>query len=168
MPERARQLAHQHVGDDHRRQLAAGQHVAADRDLVVGEVLVHPLVEALVAAAEQRHVRLLGQLVGELVVEQPPGRREQHDPRPLPARVGGLQRRVDDVDPQHHPGPAAVGRVVDLPGAERRRVAVVEEPQLVPFADRVLNRALRLEPVEGLREEGEDVELQALSRGCRR
>ena len=85
MAERAGQLAHQHVGDDHRRQLAAGQHVAADRELVVGEVLVDAVVEALVAAAEQRHVRLGDQLVGDRVVEQRPGRREQHDPRPLPS-----------------------------------------------------------------------------------
>ena len=37
----------------HRRHLAAGQHVVADRELAVDEVLVHPLVDALVAAAQQ-------------------------------------------------------------------------------------------------------------------
>ena len=72
MAERPGQLAHQHVGDDHRRQLAAGEHVAADRELVVGEVLVDAVVEALVAAAEQGHVGLGGQLVGDRVVEQRP------------------------------------------------------------------------------------------------
>ncbi len=40
MAESAGQLAHQDVGDDHRRQLATGEDVTADRELVVGEVLV--------------------------------------------------------------------------------------------------------------------------------
>ena len=122
-------------------------------------MLVHPLVEALVAAAEQRQVRLGGQLVGERVVEQPPGRREQHDPRHLAVRIGRLQGRVDDVDPQHHAGAAAIGRVVDLAGAERGRLAVVEEAQLVALVERVADRALRPEPVERLGEQREDVEL---------
>ena len=47
------------------------------------------------------------------------------------ALVDRLQRRRDDVDPQHHPGAAAVGLVVHLSRrAERRPVAVVEQPQL--------------------------------------
>src|SRR4051812_32999847 len=56
--EGAGQLAHDHVGDDHRRQLAAGQHVAPDRELVVGEVPVDAVVEPLIAATEQGQVRL--------------------------------------------------------------------------------------------------------------
>ena len=119
---------------------------------------MHALVEALVAAAEKGHVRLGRQLVREPVVEQPAGGREQNDPRLLAISVGGLQRRVDDVDAQHHPGAAAVRRVVHLAGIERRRVAVVEEAQLVPRAERVLHRALRGEPVERLREEREHVQ----------
>jgi hypothetical protein len=35
VPERAGQLAQHRVGDHHRRQLPAGQHVAADRDVSV-------------------------------------------------------------------------------------------------------------------------------------
>ena len=41
-PERAGQLAEHGVGDHHRRQLAAREHVAADRDGSVGEVLARP------------------------------------------------------------------------------------------------------------------------------
>ena len=67
--ERARKPPHQRVGDDHRRQLAPGQHVAADRHLVVGQVVMHPLVEALVAAAEQGDARLCGQFGHQAVVE---------------------------------------------------------------------------------------------------
>ena len=73
------------VGDDHRRKLATGEHVAADRELVVGEMPVDPLVEALVTPAEQRHVGLGGQLVRDRVVEQPPGRAEQHNAAAAPS-----------------------------------------------------------------------------------
>src|SRR5687768_10750495 len=47
--ERAGELAEHGVADDHRRQLAARQHVAPDGDLVRAEVVDDPLVEALVA-----------------------------------------------------------------------------------------------------------------------
>ena len=85
------------------------------------------LVEALEAGGEQR--------------QRAPRRRA---PRRAPGRAGapagrarspaasrrvavdGLERRVDDVDAQHHPGAAAVGLVVDLAARERREVAVVE------------------------------------------
>jgi len=156
--EGAGQLAHEDVGDDHRRQLAAGEDVAADRELVVDKVLVDAVVEALVASAEQRQVRLGDQLVGDLVAQHRPGRREQHDPRPRPPAVGGPQGGVDHVDPQHHAGAAAVGRVVDLAGAQRGRLAVVDQPQLVALGERVGDGALRPQPLEGLGKEGEDVE----------
>src|SRR2546427_13256862 len=45
--ERAGELAQHRVADDHRRRLAAGEHVAADRHLIACEVLEDALVEAL-------------------------------------------------------------------------------------------------------------------------
>ena len=72
MAQRTRQLAQDGVAHDHRGELAAGQHVAADRDLVAGEVLDDALVEPLVAPAQQRQRRLARELVDERVVEQPP------------------------------------------------------------------------------------------------
>ena len=69
VPERARQLPDHRVGHHHRRQLAARQDVRADRDHVGGEVLVHALVEALVAPRQQRERGLCRQLGGERVVE---------------------------------------------------------------------------------------------------
>ena len=81
------------------------------------QVLVDALVEPLVAPAEKRDVVLLGQLVGKLVVEQPPGRGEQDDPGVLSAGICRLQRGIDYVDPQHHAGATAVGRIVHLASA---------------------------------------------------
>src|SRR6478736_7122441 len=54
--ESAWKLAQDRVEDDHRRELAAGEHVAADRDLLGDEVLEDALVEALVAAAQERQL----------------------------------------------------------------------------------------------------------------
>ena len=46
------------VDHDHGRDLPAGQDVVADRDLVRGQVLGHPLVHALVPAADQDDLRV--------------------------------------------------------------------------------------------------------------
>ena len=80
--ERPRQLAHHRVADHHRRQLAA-RTARTGRSTHVGrEVLVHALVEALVAPAQQRELLLAGQLGGERVVELPPaGRQRDHAAR---------------------------------------------------------------------------------------
>ena len=72
--------------------------------------------------------------------------------------VDRLERRRDDVDAQHHPCTAAVRRVVDLAGAQRRRVAVVEEPELELGAENGGDRLLLGQPAEGMRNLGEDVE----------
>src|SRR5829696_6463506 len=75
--ERAGELAQDRVAHDHGGQLAAGEHVAPDRDGVAGEMLDDALVEALVAAAQQCDGRLGGQLVDEAVVEHPAARRQR-------------------------------------------------------------------------------------------
>ncbi len=103
--------------------------------------------------------RLRRELGGERVVEHAARGREHDRPRPDPGLpVGRLERRIDDVDPHHHPGAAAVGRVIDLPGAERRRLPVVEAAQLRAAADGVGDVALLAEPAEPLGEQGEDID----------
>ena len=131
MAERARQLAQHRVAHDHRRQLAAGEHVAADRDDVAGEVLEDALVEALVAAAQQRQRGLAGELARR-APRRAAARRARARSRAGCSRsshridaVVGAQRAVEHVHAQHHPGAAAERRVVDLPAAERRVIAEV-------------------------------------------
>ena len=75
--------------------------------------------------------------------------------------VGGLERGVDDVDPEDHPGAAPVGSVVDLAGAQRSRVAVVVEAKLGAVLERVGDVALAAEPLEVLREQREEVDDQS-------
>jgi hypothetical protein len=58
------------VDQDHRRQLAAGQDVIADRDLPVHAVLNEPLVHAFVAAGDEDQPWVLRELTDEPVVQQ--------------------------------------------------------------------------------------------------
>ena len=98
---------------------------------VAREVLDDPLVEALVASAQQRQRGLAGQLVDERVVEQRARRARARSPAAARAARRGRCRsgraaRVDHVDAQDHAGAAAERRVVDLPAAQRRVVAEVD------------------------------------------
>jgi hypothetical protein len=75
------------------------------------------------------------------------------------ATVDRIQRGRDHVDAEHHAGAAAVGVVVDLTVAERRRVAVREQSQVELSAEDRRDRTLLRQPREGVRHEREDVEL---------
>src|SRR5688500_4739350 len=56
--EDARQEARHRVGHHEGGGLAARQHVVADRELLVHQVLAHPLVHPLVAAADEHQMRV--------------------------------------------------------------------------------------------------------------
>ena len=102
--------------------------------------------------------RLGGELLDERLVELAALRRQRDHARRGRVAVGGLERGRDDVDPQHHPRAAPVRRVVDLAGTQRRRVAVVEEPQLELRAENRGNGLLLGQPAESVWNLGEDVE----------
>ena len=117
-----------------------------------------PLVEALEARREHHELALGGQLLHERLVELAPLRRQRDDPRRLGVTVGRVERCRDDVDPQHHPRPTAVRRVVDLARPQRRRVAVVEQAQLQLTTEHVRDRSMLRHPREGMRDLREDVD----------
>ena len=149
----------------HRGQLAAGQHVAADRDLVGHEVLEDPLVEALVAAAQQRELRLGRQLA------TPARRRAAGRPASARSRAARAQRR---------PGPRRSARAAPPPSRPRAGPCPAPPPngvsstcphfsgvvarkstrlERVPERERVRDVPLGPEPLEPLREQREDVML---------
>ena len=156
--ERSGQPARDRVDQHHRRQLAAGEDVRADRDRVGAEVVDDARVESLEAGREHRDRRLRGELLDERLVELAALRRQRDHARGPVVAVGRLERGRDDIDAQHHARAAAVGRVVDLAGAQRRRVPVVEEPKLELGAEDGGKRLLLGQPAEGMRNLGEDVE----------
>ena len=103
-------------------------------------------------------MRLRRELLHDGLRQRTALRREGDDALCGVAPVGGVERGGDDVDAQDHAGSAAVGVVVDLAGAERRRVAVVEESELELAAQHACNGLLLGHPREGMRNLGEDVE----------
>ena len=100
MAQGARKLAQHGVGQHHRGQFAAGEHVAPDRYLVAGEVLDDPLVEPLVAPGQERQSRLAGELVDQRVVEQPPagGQRDHAPIGPQLHRIASVARPQRGLD----------------------------------------------------------------------
>jgi hypothetical protein len=103
----------------------------------------------------------LSQLIGQLIIQQPPRGREQDNPRVLPIRIGSLQRRIDNINPENHPRPTPIGRIINLPSAKRSGIAIVEQTQFIPLSQSILHRPLTLKPLEGLGEERENVESHA-------
>src|SRR6202521_2534918 len=114
------------IDHHHRGELAAGQHVVANRDLLVDQVRGNPLIDALIPSADQIEVILAGKLAHQPLVEQFTLRRQQ-DHRPF-ARARAY-RFEDRLRLQHHPRAAAIGDIVDLPVAVVRVVAEVMDAQ---------------------------------------
>src|ERR1700687_1806730 len=99
------------IDQHHRRQLAAGEHVVTDRDLPVGEVSTDPLVDPLVAAADQIEIGVRGQFAHQLLGEPLPLRTQQDDG---PAASARAYRFEDGFRLEHHAGATAVWNVIDL------------------------------------------------------
>ena len=80
------------VGHHQRGQLAAGQHVVADGQLLVHELLAHPLVHALVAAADEHQVRSRAPARARPpgVKRRPAGIQQDHARRPSGARSASM------------------------------------------------------------------------------
>ena len=114
----AGQQPHAGIQQHQRRQLAAGQHVVADADLLGAARVEHALVDALVAAAQQ-HARRARPRARAPVLGQRP--RRAATGRAAAARRRGADRRVEHVRPHHHAGAAAERRVVHACGAGRSR-----------------------------------------------
>ena len=100
-----------------------------------------------------------GELLHERLVERAAARRERDDPPLAPVAVDRVERGADDVHAKDHPGPAAVGLVVDLARAKRREVAVAPEAEVELLAEHARERPVLGEPGERRRDESEDVDL---------
>src|SRR6202140_27952 len=99
------------IDQHHRRQLAAGEHVITDRALPVGEVGTDPLVDPLVASADQIEIGVRGQFAHQLLGEPLPLRTQQDDG---PAASARSYRFEDGLRLEHHAGATAVWNVIHL------------------------------------------------------
>ena len=111
---------------------------------------------------EDRSVELLlgGELLDGRLVELAALRCQRDDTVVGDAAVDGVECCRNHVHAQHHSGAAAVGVIVDLARPQRGRVAVAEQPQVEAATENGGDGTLLGEPAEGMRNEGENVELQ--------
>ena len=122
------------------------------------------LVESLEARREESEPFLLRELFHDLLRQLPALRGQRDDPVVGHGAVGRVESSRDDVDPEQHPRAAAVRLVVHLPGTERRRVAVGEQPEVELGTEHRGDGALFGEPREGVGNEGEYVQLHGATR----
>ena len=125
LAEHAGHEARDRIDDHERAELAAGQHVVADRQLLVDRDLEHALVDALVAPAHEHEVRQRGERSHARLGQRRPRGDEQDAMRGRRAR-GLVDRREQRLGLHHHARPAAVRSVVDGAVAIGREVARVD------------------------------------------
>ena len=127
------------------------------------------LVEALVAAAEQRDAGSVGELGRQASSSgRPAGGERDHAPALATStrrRRNGPRAPLDDVDPDTMPAPPPYGVSSTCPALERRRRAQVDARELVAEPERVADVPLLEEPVEPAREQREDVDAHSAADG---
>src|ERR1700694_1434426 len=144
------------IDDHHRGELAAGEHVVPNRDLLVDQVRGDPLIDALVPSADQIEVFVAGQLADQPLVEQFTLWRQQ-DHRPF--AHSRAHRFEDRLRLQHHPRAAAIRHVVDLAVAVVRVIAqVMEAPRDEPVGEPSSGDSGAEGAWEHLGEEGQDLD----------
>jgi hypothetical protein len=164
--QRPRQLAHHAVDHHHRRELAAGEHVVADRNLVVRCAPDQSLVDPFVASGEHHDALLFRKLRHQRVIEHAPLRRQVHHSRlryttaflPLPRR---RQRFFQRLGHHHHAWSAAIRAIVDAAVIVGREVARIPQHQVIqPALPRPAGHAASGHRLEHRRKQCHDVDLQ--------
>jgi len=100
------------IDQDQCRELPPGQHIIADRDFIRDQVLPDPLIDALVAAAEKRKVRMLDQFEGHFLGEEAPLRGEQNDRADGLGSKDILHRCKDRFHLHHHPAATPIRFII--------------------------------------------------------
>ena len=151
----AGQQPHAGVQQHQRRQLAAGQHVVADADLLSAARVDHALVDALVAPAQQPHAGPGGQVARtRACVERRAARREVEraaDRHPRPIAASSTSGRITMPAPPPNGVSSTVrcrsdGSFADVDGLERPP----------PRFERPAGQRLPERPREHRREQGQD------------
>src|SRR4029077_13393125 len=146
-----------HIDQHHGRDLAAAENIVADRNLAAGQRSADPIIDALVAAANDDDSRLGRKLFGHTLVERLTPRLHQDHPAWVlwPDRLHGLEHRLR-LD--HHARAATERHVVDLAVAIVSMVAQVMRVEFDQTAlDGTPDHALVENRREHAREDGDDV-----------
>ena len=105
-----------------------------------------------------------GELLDQRLIELAALRRQSDHPVIGTLSVGRVERRRDDVDPQHHARAAPVRVVVHLTLVERCRVAVAEQAKVELGPEDGRKGPLLGEPGERVGDEREDIDAQSRRR----
>jgi len=153
-----------HHGIDHhsRRQRAVRQHIVADRQLIRDQPLAHPLIHALVLAANEDQMSCLRKRPGVALRKLPSLRGHQDDPRiRRPHRLDRLKQRLRLQD---HAGAAAIGPII------RRATRILRKiPQIHDTNDRraharsPFQHALFEEPPKHARKKRDHIDAQTFA-----
>ena len=117
----ARDQARDHVHDHGSAQFPSAENVVADRNLAVRQVLADPLIDALVAPADQHQAAQSGQFLGLVLVQLLALRGKQNDGLAGSSRnairarghAQALDAFKDRFRLEHHTLAAAEGAVID-------------------------------------------------------
>ena len=120
------------VQQGQRRQLTARQNEVAKAQLYVDVTIEKSLIDALVSPAKQHGARPDGEFSDHLLIDPTPRRREVNHRRTasrvaLATRTNRRERALEWLGEQNHPGPAAIGTVVDAAVMAIRKIT--QRPQ---------------------------------------
>jgi hypothetical protein len=115
------------IDDDHRRQLATGEHIVTDGDLVGDQVLAHPLIHSLVPPADKKQALLLAtsQFERNGLGKKAPLGAQKYDRHVHPIRQNGLHSSEDGLRLHHHSTSPAVRGIIRNPVFASRVIADV-------------------------------------------
>ena len=112
------------IGHDHSGQLAAREHVVADRQALIG-IRIGALVDALVTAAHKQQALAFEQALGHMLRKGLAAGGEEHHGGLGTLRADGLDCLGNRLDLHEHALPAAIRLVIDGAMAVVRPVAQV-------------------------------------------
>src|SRR5262245_6788368 len=168
VPEGAGEEAHGRLGHREGGHLPAREHEVAQAHLLGGHRLPHPLVDPLVAAAEEHEAAEAGVTAGGVLVEAAAPRGEQHDRVAVAPAVGpGRFRGAEEgLRLHHHARTAPEGGVVHGAVPVVREVAQVVHVDIPePRPRGAVDDALREETADEPGEDREDVDPHSTSSG---
>lgn len=143
----------------HSGQLAAGQDVIADRDLLGVEARTDTFVEAFVPASDENQAFFAGKLDGFLLGEGLALRGEQHRPAGVGILFLDVFEAVEQGPAEHnHTGTAAVGFIIDFVMRGRGEIADVGDGNIdEAFIAGALNYRMAQRRFEHFREYCQDI-----------
>ena len=155
--------AHDSIGEDERRQHAAGEDIVANGNFVIDEVVGDALVDAFVVAAKEDEIFFESEFTGDGIGKFAALGREENGMGFWRADV--CEGEVDRFDFHHHAGSAAVGSIIHRAVPVARPIAEVHRFEAGEvFFDGAFEDALGKNAAADFGEDRENLNFQVLQR----